>query len=199
MPYAPIRYSFFVVLTLLAAGAAGLAATPVPVVNPSFESPYNPVSENNGQILGSVANGWIEGSSWADVNVVYSQETTNSHSGKSCQKIEVKAVTSGQVQLYQQFKLQAGTAYTASGWFRGEPGTRAILQIQENRPPYTTLAEAYTIPLTGEWQQITVRGYVTAAVPGLLMVAAELRGRSGWTTCRCRTRRGRLRLRRMWG
>jgi hypothetical protein len=51
-----------------------------------------------------------------------------------------------------------------------------ILRIQENRPPYTALAEAYTIPLTAEWQQITVRGYVTGPLPATLMVAADTPG-----------------------
>ena len=186
MTCSPIRHSFCVVLTLVAVGAVGFAAnrasstqissTQVAVVNASFETPYNYVSENNGQISGYVANGWIDSSSWADVNVVYSQETTNAHSGKACQKIEVKSVTSGEVQLYQQFKLQAGTVYTASGWFRGEAGTRVICGFRRRRAPYIWLAEAYTIPLTTTWQKITVRGYVTAAVPATLMVAAETPG-----------------------
>ena len=77
--------------------SAGLAAaqtpTPVTLVNPGFEAPYNTVNLNGGTITGQVANGWSDNSSYDNATVQYSQETTNPHGGASCQKIVVANAT----------------------------------------------------------------------------------------------------------
>lgn len=156
-------------------GVSTLKATSVVITNPSFEAPYQPVTGNS-SITGVIANGWADNSSWADVQVRYAKETKNTHSGAACQKIVVTAVNSGEVQMIQNFNLQGASVYTASVWLRGVSGTRAIVRIQQGVPPYTSLADAYTVPLTTGWQQVTVRGYVTDAQPASLMIAANAPG-----------------------
>jgi hypothetical protein len=164
------------VIPVLITLATMATATQVPVSNPSFELPYTQVNENGGLISGYVANGWTENSSWSNANIVYSRETNNPHSGVSCQKIVVQSITSGEVQLTQPFKLQGSSIYTASAWFRGAAGTRVIVRLQEDKPPYSTLADAYTVPLTADWQQITVTGYITKPVPAAIVFGTNAPG-----------------------
>src|ERR1017187_5253291 len=96
-----------------AAGAAH-ASTPVELVNPGMEEPYNGVNLNSGAISGALAHGWNENSAWANATVQYSEEKNNPHSGSACQKALVTSAGTGRVQFYQQFQLQAGNLYTAS-------------------------------------------------------------------------------------
>jgi hypothetical protein len=163
----------FPVRTLLLVAAAGLAAaqtpTPVPLVNPGFEAPYKSVNLNGGTITGQVANGWTDNSSWDSATVQYAQETTNPHSGASCQKI---VVTNANMQLYQKFQLQAGNIYTASAWMRGLPGTVGKLFVAQASSPYTTYFET-DVALTSAWQQVSIRGYITTTEMGNLMISAD--------------------------
>ena len=79
--------------------------TQVPVANPSFEAPYNPVNDDHGQVTGMVANSWANNGGFGDVTAVYSQETVNCHTGPSCQKIVLSKVRSGNLQLLQGLSL----------------------------------------------------------------------------------------------
>src|SRR5579872_6538892 len=85
------------------ATAQAQTPTPVPLVNPGFEAPYNTVNLNGGKIAGQVANGWTANASYGNATVQFSQETTNPHGGASCQKI---VVASGTMQIYQTFQLR---------------------------------------------------------------------------------------------
>lgn len=113
----------------------GANTLPGPLLNPSFEGPYLPVSDGAAQITGVVASGWQDNSAWAGVSVQYAQETTNPHSGASCRKITLTSVPSGELQLIQGFELQSGSLYTASFWVRGSAPTQAIVRIQQDSAP----------------------------------------------------------------
>lgn len=161
------------VKTLLLLVSAGLAAaqtpTPVTLVNPGFEAPYNAVNLNGGTITGQVANGWTANSGFGNATVQFSQETTNPHGGASCQKI---VVASGTQQLVQHFQLQAGNIYTASVWMRGLPGTIGSLLVTKGSSPYTTYFEN-DVALTGAWQQVSTQGYITTTETGNLIIQAQ--------------------------
>ncbi len=164
------------VVTLLIANCSSLAAAPVlvPLTNASFEAPYVPVAGDNGQISGSTASGWSDSSAWAKVAVQYSPDTDRPHSGVSCQKVVVQSVTEGEVQFVQdELSLHGGSIYTASVWLRGDTGSRAIVRVMQNTPPYDVFAEAYSVPLTEAWQEYTINGYVTADTAASLVIAAS--------------------------
>jgi hypothetical protein len=156
---------------------AGLARadTPVALVNPGMEAPYNAVSLNNGAISGALANGWSDNSAWANATVQYSEETSNPHSGSACQKSVVASVGNGRVQFYQPFQLQSGNLYTASAWLRGTPGVQASLVIQQASSPYATYVQN-SIALTADWQQITATGYIGTTEGAYLMIAMSTPG-----------------------
>ena len=154
---------------------AAYADTPVELVNPGMEQPYDAVDINNGAISGSIANGWSDNSDWANPTVQYSPDTTGPHSGSACQKVVVTSVGTGRVQLVQQFQLQAGNIYTASVWLRGTPGLQASLVIQQANSPYATYIQSSST-LTADWVQLTATGYITTNEPALLMVAIDAPG-----------------------
>ena len=163
------------VFAALGATATAHAATPVELVNPGMEEPYDAVDINNGAISGSIANGWSDNSDWANPTVQYSADTTNPHSGSACQKVVVTSVGSGRVQFVQQFPLQAGNIYTASVWLRGTPGLQASLVIQQANSPYATYLQS-SAALTADWRQIIATGYITTSEPALLMIAIDAPG-----------------------
>jgi len=162
---------------LAALGTAGTAQadTPVELVNPGMEEPYDTVDLNNGAISGSIANGWSDNSAWANATAHYSPDTVNPHSGSACQKVVVTSAGTGQVQFIQQFPLQAGNIYTASAWLRGTPGLQASLLIQQANSPYVTYIQSSSA-LTADWQQLTATGYITTTEPAFLMVAINAPG-----------------------
>ena len=164
----------FATLCSLGAGTAW-ADTPVELVNPGMEKPYDAVDINNGAISGSIANGWSDNSDWANPMVQYSADTINPHSGSACQKVVVTSVGTGRVQFVQQFQLQAGNIYTASAWLRGTTGLQASLVIQQANSPYATYIQSSTA-LTADWVQLTAAGYITTNEPALLMIAIDAPG-----------------------
>lgn len=150
--------------------------TPATITNPSFETPYNTVLDDNGQVTGAVANGWQNNGGYGDVTAVYSQNTANPHSGTSCQEIALSAIRSGELQMYQPAAFKGGNIYTVSVWLRGEAGATAELFLQGGAPNYAQLA-SISMPLTGSWQQFSTQGYVATDVSsGAIMVAMSSPG-----------------------
>ena len=140
-----------------------------------FESPYYAVSGNNGQISGSIANGWSDNSTWSDSTVQYSQEFSNPHSGASCQKMAVASIGSGEAQFQQGIPVVAGSLYTASVWMRGDAGTQVILRIQDASAPYESYLDTYAT-LTANWQQIVIQGYIVVSTGAHFMIALSAPG-----------------------
>ncbi len=154
---------------LLLASASIFADTNVPLVNPGLDPPYAAVSANGGTISGVIAKGWSDNSSWANAAVSYSQESSNCHSGNSCQKIEVTSVGSGNVQFLQNYRQQSGNIYSATAWVRGTPGVVVNLVIQQAVAPWMALVSG-SITLTDDWQQVSALGYVTSTEDVFLLL-----------------------------
>src|SRR5437016_7180293 len=93
-----VLFRICLILIVTAVAAMAQAPTPVPLINPGFESPYGPVNQRSGvtTITGQIANGWLDNSSQFNPTVQYAQESSNPHSGASCQKMVVVNPGSGQ-------------------------------------------------------------------------------------------------------
>ncbi len=168
----PISSQFSRVLCGAALLAACYAAeTYAQMINPSFEGPYNAVASTESTITGVVANGWIDNSSWANVNVDYEQETSDPHSGASCQKIIVSEVKSGQVQLYQGVPVTAGYLYRPGIWLRGTAGVTVHLILQMAVSPYTTL-EDDPVVLTSNWAWASLPVHITQTQRAAFIIGA---------------------------
>ncbi len=151
----------------------GLADTQVR--NPGFEAPYRAIASGRAAITGEIAHWWQDNSEWADVEVRYSQDGTSPRSGLASQKVDVRAVRSGAVQLVRSQTLASGATYTLSAWLRGTPGLVVTLALREGGAPYTDYA-ARDVVLTGEWQSVSVSGRVTGSRAALIMVRASSPG-----------------------
>lgn len=146
------------------------AADDVPLQNPGFEDGWVDASKDpNAKVVGKVAKGWGDNSSWADVNVEYGVETANPHRGASAQRINLKRIGSGAVQFAQGAPFKKGRAYAWSVWLRGRPGTAVSLMLRKQGAPYTTYASSDVV-LSPEWREFTVEGAVSEDTDGLLIL-----------------------------
>ena len=135
---------------------------------PGSSPPFVSVGQND-PISGSVAAGWADNSSWANVTVTYSADTNNPHSGTAAQMVEVGAVQSGAVQLVQPIVVIPGATYSFRAWLRGQPGMSVNVILQNQNSPYNYYAET-PAALTANWQQFTVTGQIDDTGQILLMV-----------------------------
>src|SRR6185295_10555116 len=135
--------------------------------NPGFEPPFGIVGVNN-PISGQIAANWhhnIANAGASGERAVFSQDTTNPHSGTSSQKIESRAGPSGSATaLIEDVALVPGATYTLSAWFRGDPSASVSLALVQVNPSRTYAQTP--VKLTANWQQVSVSGQVFAGDTG---------------------------------
>ncbi|MBA3683778.1 MAG: carbohydrate binding domain-containing protein [Planctomycetes bacterium] len=129
-------------------------------------------TNENAKISGQVATGWSDNSSWADVQVVYAEDTAQPHRGTSCQRITVNRVGSGAIQYIQQVGFTGGKAYNFTVWMRGRQGTSVSLALRQHGAPYEQYAGA-TVMVGPEWREYSVEGVVPVNVKGIVMVKLQ--------------------------
>jgi hypothetical protein len=151
------------------------------LTNPGFEGAYSRVPTStdgtcNGatpaNISGEIAADWIDESSWADVEIIYSKESANPRSGSTAQKVDVRAVRCGGAQMLQAVRLQKDRVYTAGIWLRGTPGKRVSLTLMQRGAPYKIFFEK-PVALTDTWREVKIFGFSTEDVEGRFQISAE--------------------------
>ncbi len=153
-----INHLFSVMLGLAITGSA-YGQT---VFQDDFEMKFQPVPAKgagwhaNAEITGEVGANWSDNSSWADVGASYSRDETNPHSGKACQKIEAKRITSGAVQFIHLFKADKGKIYNGKFWMRGSPSTTLTFGFRQMDGPYQTYGTE-SATLSPEWREFSVQ------------------------------------------
>ena len=103
---------------------------------------------------GGMAKGWVDNSSWADLDVSYAKEPDGAHSGEACLLVNCTRLGDGAVQVTpsKRTPLEKGAIYRVSGWVKGERG-QAALQLRHAPSPYTVYVESHAW-LTPEWQEV---------------------------------------------
>ena len=124
-----------------------------------------------GHVTGAVGDGWRDLSSWADVDVDYSIDRQNPHSGQADQAVNVNRVARGRAQLSHPRHFHAGNTVRFSLWLRGDDGAHVNIMLQQARPPWHTYAFA-TVRLTQAWQEFHVQGVTKADEDGQMMITA---------------------------
>jgi uncharacterized protein (TIGR03437 family) len=142
--------------------------------NPGFEPPFVSVGQTN-PISGKVAVAWNDNSSWANVTVAYSEDTTNPHGGTAAQMVDVQAVVSGAVQLVQPVTVIPGATYTMTVWLRGQSGMTVNVILQNQNPPYNYYAST-PAALSADWGQFTAAGQINDTGAVLPMIQATTPG-----------------------
>ncbi len=143
-----------ILLALLASAALPARAGEAMVANGGFEGPYQEVNIGDGrttQITGRIAEGWKDNSSWAQVVVEYGEGSFGPHSGSRCQRITIRRMASGAVQLTQAaVALEEGQAYRARVFARSPDAVPLRLQIRQPGAPYREYA-GMTFRPGAEW------------------------------------------------
>jgi len=156
--------SYAILSVLLGFTLLGSASGQV-IYQDDFEKDFRPVPQKeknwnaNAEITGETASEWSDNSSWADVGAVYSRDEGNPHSGKACQKIEVKRVTSGAVQFVHSFKAEKGKIYQGKLWLRGSPSTTLTFGLRQLEGPYQTYGTE-SATLSPEWREFSIQAEI---------------------------------------
>ncbi len=141
---------------------AAISALPASALeNPQFDGTYTDVQASRISITGTVAPGWIDNSSWADVTVHYAKRTTDTHTpGSACQLVTLTSIRSGEWQFMQEFQATADTKYEPGLWLKGTRGVRVWLSLRQTGDTFKTYQDV-PADLTGAWQFISVPAHIT--------------------------------------
>ena len=137
---------------------AAVRAAPVEMLrNGSFEGAFRAQGDNGtARLSGELAREWSDDSAWADVEAVYKRATTGAHGGIASQRIEVKEVKSGALQLRQSVKgLVPGHEYSWRVWLRGESAAPVVVFLQQVDAPYAAL-QARLVRPGSAWTPVTL-------------------------------------------
>jgi len=133
--------------------------------NSDFEGPFHaapaPIRAQRAKISGSIANGWLDLSHFSEATVAYAQEKSRPQEGQTCQRIEIRDLTVGQVIFAQPVNLAKGKTYRWTVWLRASsPDTLVTASIRMRGSPYKYYG--VTQAHVGlDWQQFQVTGKIT--------------------------------------
>lgn len=156
---------------LLASSHLTLAQNAPLLKNPGFETAgqalvsTSDAPNGKAQISGTIAESWSDNTSWADVALNYSLDTTNPHSGHYAQKI---SVARGFAQFAQALVVPHGY-YRAAVWLRADAPLWVSLDIRQQGAPYTSYAARPTQVGT-QWTRVETSGFVPQDVPAFLLI-----------------------------
>lgn len=159
----------------LAALVMTLAAADPGLENPGFEGAFvdlpAKVEKSGARITGALGAGWMDNSSWADVDVAYAAETADPHSGKAAQTISITRFASGGVQFVHPVRYRKGIGIRFSCWLRGRPGQTVSIMLRQEDAPWKAYATT-TAALSAEWREFRVQGVPEQDEGGFLMIKA---------------------------
>lgn len=165
---------------IAAAAATSSAATPPStgvVVNTSFEGEYAPVIlyDTKAVLDGVVAQGWKDDSSWASVQVSYAKdESSEAHSGKSCQRIDIKTVERttdkpSVVQFNQALQLTPGSRYCGGFYLKANKPMEVEVSFRQVDWPYRYYG-AKVVNVGTDWTEASVDARITEMPNVYLMI-----------------------------
>lgn len=145
--------------------------------NTGFKSDYGPIVpyDNKAQLSGTVASPWVDDSSWAHVNVTYSEDKNNPHSGQTCQRIQIDSVERVKpedrdvVQFSQQLALPKGKAYQGTFWLRADKDTEVEVALRQQKWPYHYYGAKVT-SVGQEWKKVDVTATIQEEGDTFLML-----------------------------
>jgi len=141
--------------------------------NADFEGAFLPVpappAGQRAKVSGSIAEGWLDNSEWADVSVKYLPQAVVAKSGSLCQGIQVKEVRKGRVQFVQKLHLAKGKTYRASLHVRASQSTPVELSFQKAGEPFTPY-QTHAAIIGTDWAEVTVTGAIGGDEDTFLML-----------------------------
>jgi len=148
-------------LTFFPAGSCGLNPDQEPVVD-ERERPVNGGME--GPFAGGLAAGWVK-NCYGSNEVVFAEETSDVHGGKSSQRVTCTKFVSGGVQFHSaHVAVEAGKPYTARLWMKGDVQSPVYIGIRKYNEPYTGYLKRFA-RVKNEWRPYILAGDASDADP----------------------------------
>lgn len=145
--------------------------------NPGFETASKPLVSGSdapnakARIVGTIADGWLDNTNWADVDLVYSMDSAHPHASRSAQKIEIRR---GFAQLVQDRRLPRGF-YRISVWLRAEAPMWVTLGLRQTDKPYSSYA-AQPARIGSRWTRVETSGFVPHDMVTYFLICTEAIG-----------------------
>ena len=155
----------------VATGGATTAQSPMPSSTPSdgnllasgdFENGYSPVKPDPklqvAKVTGSIAgNGmWFDNSAWADLTAEYAPDKSVFRGGECSQRVDLRSVRAGHVQLAQIGVLPTDRDYELSAWVRASKPTKITLAMRVGEKSLLSTQDLNAGP---EWRQVSVKTF----------------------------------------
>lgn len=140
--------------------------------NAGFEDGFAAIPPDAGRkarLSGEIAAGWSDDSAWADVELRYAADREVRRSGTASQRLQIRAIRSGQVQFVHNLVLRAGRQYRASLWIRCSTPAPLQINVRQGPRPYRGYASTQAVA-TPEWQQIGLSWTQPEDAAGMLMI-----------------------------
>lgn len=116
--------------------------------------PKTNVARITGTIAGSGV--WFDNSSWADITAEYAPDRTIFHGGECSQRVDLKTVRAGQIQLAQIRVLPTDRDYEVSAWVRTSKPTKITLAMRVGERSLLTTQD---LPAGPEWREVSVKTF----------------------------------------
>lgn len=124
------------------------------------------------RVKGEIGSSWFDNSHWADIDLVYSKDTSDPHSGKACQKISIgKVGPQAALQFNQTCRLAKGKTYRLTGWLRASEPTPVEfgIRMMAGGRSYKNAQ----VDLTQEWKRVRMDISVDPAGELFLMLRCD--------------------------
>lgn len=143
----------------------------------------NKKTKNNHSITGWLPKKWLDNSSWAQVNAVYTALLDPPKADLTAVRIDASAVDEGQLQMTTfdgHTDYQQGTTYAITGWVRSASGSTVKVGIRNVGPTHEFFKQD-DVKGTAEWKpfevvftpELSCQGFVMFVMrqPGVVDVA----------------------------
>lgn len=142
--------------------------------NPSFEMPgqvlVSTAPPSKAEISGTIADGWQDNTTWADVKLHYSLDAVLPHSGRLSQRIDAQR---GFAQLVQPVQLVPGYCRFRV-WLRADPAQFVEVTLRQAGAPYTNYA-SLPVRVGPKWKEVAAEG-ITPDIAGFALIKTSSPG-----------------------
>ena len=130
--------------------------------NLDFEDSFEAVVSSSPTVTGQLGKFWLDNSYWTanPISADYEPNLASPHGGRSDQKVNVRHIDNGAVQIMQRVSLRIGQTYKSSIWIKATAGMVVNFGLRKTDAPYTRYGWTNTTA-NGLWQQLSVEGAVT--------------------------------------
>ncbi|HWH69707.1 MAG TPA: carbohydrate binding domain-containing protein, partial [Candidatus Sulfotelmatobacter sp.] len=123
-----------------------------------------PGGEMEGSFVNGLAPGWVS-NCYGSNEVVFAQESTEVHRGKSAQRVTCTHFDTGGVQFHSaDIAVEKGKPYTLRLWLKGNVRTPVYVGLRKHGAPYTAYLQR-EVRVKNDWTPCLIMGQASDADP----------------------------------